>query len=160
MILNYDNLLNDRLTIASKGHKCLLRELNKVLKCYSSFLIYKVSKKEKNSEVLDGIMVRKILSEDLNLEKKRELMKKRCVVYWTTLAPNVEDYSGTAAKIITTRSQRVMVVNRGQSRWEIVTFLIFGLRIRVVIKLNVDFISNRSGLVDFGLVFLASPLVI
>ena len=35
-------------------------------------------------------------------------MEERCAAYWTTLAPNVEDYSGRAAKMIATGSGQLI----------------------------------------------------
>ncbi|KAA8531991.1 hypothetical protein F0562_006867 [Nyssa sinensis] len=94
------NLLNYGLTIASKGQEGLLKELDGILEHYSSFSLQKVSQKGKNSEVLDGSMAKEVSPVDLKSEKKKKQMEKRCAAYWTTLAPNVEDYSGTIAKLI------------------------------------------------------------
>ncbi|XP_028114155.1 uncharacterized protein LOC114312138 [Camellia sinensis] len=66
----------------------------------SSFSVHKVSEKGKKSEVLDVTVAKEIAPEDLESEKKKELMKEQCAAYWTTLAPNVKDYSGTAAKLM------------------------------------------------------------
>ncbi|KAI7992966.1 hypothetical protein LOK49_LG12G02761 [Camellia lanceoleosa] len=99
-VIDPDNLLNYRLTIASKGQEGLLKEFDEVLEHYSSFSVQKVSEKVKKSEVLDITVVKEIAPEDLESEKKKELMEEQCAAYWTTLAPNVEDYSGTAAKLM------------------------------------------------------------
>lgn len=39
---------------------------------------------------------------------KREIMERNCGAYWTTLAPNVEEYSGTAAKLIASGSGQLI----------------------------------------------------
>ncbi|CAL5361123.1 unnamed protein product [Camellia sinensis] len=98
-VIDPDNLLNYGLTIASKGQEGLLKEFDEVLEHYSSFSVQKVSKKGKKLGVLDVTVVKEIVLEDLESEKN-ELMKEQCAVYWTTLALNVEDYSGTAAKLM------------------------------------------------------------
>ncbi|KAK9285060.1 hypothetical protein L1049_024245 [Liquidambar formosana] len=95
-----ENMLNYGLTIASKGQEGLLKELDGILEHYSSFSVQKVTEKGKKSEVLDGSVAKEMSPEDLKSGKKKKLMEKRCAAYWTTLAPNVEDYSGTAAKLI------------------------------------------------------------
>ncbi|KAF5960921.1 hypothetical protein HYC85_002130 [Camellia sinensis] len=107
-VIDPDNLLNYGLTIASKGQEGLLKEFDEVLEHYSSFSVQKVSEKGKKSEVLDVTVVKEIAPEDLESEKKKELMEEQCAAYWTTLAPNVEDYSGTAAKLIATGSGQLI----------------------------------------------------
>ncbi|CAL5439410.1 unnamed protein product [Camellia sinensis] len=82
-----------------EGIEGLLKEFDEVLEHYSSFSVQKVSKKGKKLGVLDVTVVKEIVLEDLESEKN-ELMKEQCAVYWTTLALNVEDYSGTAAKLM------------------------------------------------------------
>ncbi|KAJ0040654.1 hypothetical protein Pint_28467 [Pistacia integerrima] len=82
------DLLNYGLTIASKGQENLLKELDGILQAYSCFSVQKVSAKAKG--------------------KKKEVMEKQCAAYWTTLAPNVEDYSGTAAKLIAAGSGQLI----------------------------------------------------
>ncbi|KAL5540681.1 hypothetical protein UlMin_042873 [Ulmus minor] len=68
-----DNLLNYGLTIASKGQERLVKELDGILQSYSSFMVQKMVEKAKKGDALDGS---------------------------TTLAPNIEDYSGIAVKMI------------------------------------------------------------
>ncbi|XAR73762.1 hypothetical protein NMG60_11007840 [Bertholletia excelsa] len=106
--IDSNNLLNYGLTIASKGQEGLLKELDKVLENYSSFSVQKVSEDAKGSELLDGNVEKKISPLDLKSEKKKEIMEERCAAYWTTLAPNVEDYSGTAAKMIAAGSGQLI----------------------------------------------------
>lgn len=45
-------------------------------------------------------MARELSPDDLKSEKKKEVLEERCAQYWTTLAPNVEEYSGAAAKLV------------------------------------------------------------
>ncbi|GLT39266.1 hypothetical protein SLA2020_134670 [Shorea laevis] len=94
------NMINYGLTIVSKGQEALVRELDGILQSYSCFSIQKV--REKGEEVLDGAVAaaRDTSPTDLKSGKTKEVMEERCAAYWTTLAPNVEDYSGTAAKVI------------------------------------------------------------
>ncbi|XP_059623466.1 protein EARLY-RESPONSIVE TO DEHYDRATION 7, chloroplastic-like isoform X1 [Cornus florida] len=102
-----DDVLNYGLSIASKGQEGLLKQLDGVLEKYSSFSVQKVEGKEK-SEVLDGTVARELSPADLKSEEKKELMEERCAAYWTTLAPNVEEYSGTAAKMIAAGSGQLI----------------------------------------------------
>lgn len=104
-----DNLLNYGLTIASKGQEGLVKELDGILQHYSSFSVQKIEENaKKKGEALDGSVAKEISPADLKSEKKKELMEKRCAAYWTTLAPNVEDYSGTAAKYIAAGSGQLI----------------------------------------------------
>lgn len=94
------NVLSYGLTIASKGQEDLLEELDAVLNNYSCFTVQKVSENaKKKGEALDASIAKELSPEDLNSEKK-ELMENTCAAYWTTIAPNVEEYSGTAARLI------------------------------------------------------------
>lgn len=104
-----DDLLNYGLTIASKGQEKLLQELDAILQNYSSFSVQKVSDNaKKKGEALDGSVAREFSPADLKSEKKKELMEERSAAYWTTLAPNVEDYSSTAAKLIASGSGQLI----------------------------------------------------
>lgn len=90
-----ESLLNYGLTIASKGQDNLLKELDGVLKHYSSFSVQEVK------EVVDGsATARETSPDELGSEKNKELIRKSSTAYWTTLAPNVEDYSGSFARMI------------------------------------------------------------
>ncbi|CAJ2635801.1 unnamed protein product [Trifolium pratense] len=103
-------LLSYGLTIASKGQEDLLKELDEVLKECSNFSVQEVSEKaKKKGEILDGSLAMEMSPEDLDtVKEKKELMEERCAAYWTTLAPNVEDYSGTAAKLIAAGSGQLV----------------------------------------------------
>ncbi|RDX61656.1 Protein EARLY-RESPONSIVE TO DEHYDRATION 7, chloroplastic, partial [Mucuna pruriens] len=102
-------VLSYGLTIASKGQEDLLKELDKVLDEYSAFSVQEVSEKaKKEGEALDGSVAKEISPADLSTEEKREMLEEKCTAYWTTLAPNVEDYSGTAAKLIAAGSGQLI----------------------------------------------------
>ncbi|KAE9597887.1 hypothetical protein Lal_00029491 [Lupinus albus] len=103
------SFLSYGLTIASKGQEDMLKELDKVLTECSSFSLQKVSEKaKKKGEALDDSMAKEISPSDLKSEKNKDLMEERSAAYWTTLAPNVEDYSGTAARLIATGSGQLI----------------------------------------------------
>lgn len=105
-----DDLLNYGLTIASKGQEALVRELDAVLEHYSSFSVQRVSEEAKRAgEVVDGTVAMEMSPADLKTKKKKkELIEERSAAYWTTLAPNVEEYSGTAAKMIAAGSGQLI----------------------------------------------------
>ncbi|KAK6924504.1 Senescence/spartin-associated, C-terminal [Dillenia turbinata] len=105
--LGNEDFLNYGLTVASKGQENLLVELDKHLEIYSSFTVQKVSEKGRESEVLDVSLAKETAPSDLKTEKK-ETMEKSCVAYWTTLAPNVEDYSGKTARLIAAGSGQLI----------------------------------------------------
>ncbi|XP_068345112.1 protein EARLY-RESPONSIVE TO DEHYDRATION 7, chloroplastic-like [Pyrus communis] len=103
-----DSFLNYGLTIASKGQEGLVKELDGILKSYSSFSAQKVSDKAKRKgEALDDTLALETSPEELSSEKKKEL-EERSAAYWTTLAPNVEDYNGMAAKLIAASSGQLI----------------------------------------------------
>ncbi|KAI3917855.1 hypothetical protein MKW92_020191 [Papaver armeniacum] len=101
-----NEFLNYGVTIASKGQGGLIKELDGILEHYSSFSVQKVSEK---SDVLDGSMAKEISPAEMKSEgKKKELMEDRSAAYWTTIAPNVEDYSGCVAKLIASGSGQMI----------------------------------------------------
>ncbi|KAK7360220.1 hypothetical protein VNO77_02202 [Canavalia gladiata] len=103
------SVLSYGLTIASKGQGDLLKQLDKVLEECSTFSVQKVSDQAKRmGEALDDSVEKEISPTDLEMEEKKELMEERCAAYWTTLAPNVEDYSGIAAKLIAAGSGQLI----------------------------------------------------
>lgn len=103
------NLLSYGLTIASKGQERLLKELDAILGNCSNFSVQKVSEKaKKKGEALDGSMAKEVSPKDLESKKKKEIMEGQCAAYWTTLAPNVEEYSGSAARFIASGSGHVI----------------------------------------------------
>ncbi|GMY39864.1 protein EARLY-RESPONSIVE TO DEHYDRATION 7, chloroplastic-like, partial [Fagus crenata] len=84
-------MLNYGLTIASKGQEALLKELDWVLEKYSCFTVQKVE---------EGKDIERDGSGGIRVEREEELMADSSAAYWTTLAPNVEDYSGCVARLI------------------------------------------------------------
>lgn len=95
-----NEMLNYGLTIASKGQEPLLEQLDNILADYSSFTA------EENN-VLDLTAAKETSPAELKGERKK-MVEKQCTTYWTTLAPNVEDYSGVAAKLIAAGSGQLI----------------------------------------------------
>ncbi|KAG6397604.1 hypothetical protein SASPL_143773 [Salvia splendens] len=90
------DVLSYGLTIVSKGQEDLLKELDAILENCSNFSVRKVDEK-----ALVGAAAAEITPMEWETDaKKREEVEGQCAVYWTTLAPNVEEYSGTAARLI------------------------------------------------------------
>ena len=93
-------LLNYGLTIAAKGQESVLKELDSVLEKYSCFSVEKVDS-IRGWDMLDGSVSRETSPEELlDSGEKKELVEESSAAYWTTLAPNVEDYSGRFARWI------------------------------------------------------------
>lgn len=94
-----NDVLSYGLTIISKGQEGLLKELDAILENCSNFSVRKVD--EKAAKVVAGAAAAEITPLEWKTdEKKREEVEGQCAAYWTTLAPNVEEYSGTAARLI------------------------------------------------------------
>ncbi|KAH7518424.1 hypothetical protein FEM48_Zijuj09G0170100 [Ziziphus jujuba var. spinosa] len=102
------DLLNYGLTIASKGQEGLLKELDRILETYSCFSVQKVKGLEGNWKGLDGSLARETSPEELKSKEKKELIRKSSAAYWSTLAPNVEDYSGSVARLIAAGSGQLI----------------------------------------------------
>ncbi|KAG4973444.1 protein EARLY-RESPONSIVE TO DEHYDRATION 7, chloroplastic-like [Glycine soja] len=104
-----EDVLSYGLTIASKGQERLVKDLDAVLENCSCFSVQSVSENaKKKGEALDGTVAREVSPKDMESGKKKEMMEERCAAYWTTLAPNVEDYSGKTAKMIAAGSGHVV----------------------------------------------------
>ncbi|KAK4258491.1 hypothetical protein QN277_004934 [Acacia crassicarpa] len=101
------DLLNYGLTIAAKGQEGLLKEFDRVLESYSCFSVQKVEGVP-GWEALDGSVSRETSPEEMKSEKKKELVEGSSAAYWTTIAPNVEDYSGSFARWIAAGSGQVV----------------------------------------------------
>ncbi|XP_051127413.1 protein EARLY-RESPONSIVE TO DEHYDRATION 7, chloroplastic-like [Andrographis paniculata] len=102
-----NEMLSYGLTIASKGQERLLIELDTILETFSNFSVQKVE--EKAAVAMAGAAAREITPGELKADtKKKAEVEGQCAAYWTTLAPNVEDYSGTAAKLIATGSGKLV----------------------------------------------------
>lgn len=98
---NENEMLNYGLTILSKGQEAeLLKNLDRVLESYCNFSVQKVE-----AVAVVGTGVKDVTIGEVKMdEKKKDVVEGQCAAYWTTLAPNVEEYSGTAAKLIATGS--------------------------------------------------------
>ncbi|KAH1224020.1 Senescence/dehydration-associated protein, chloroplastic [Glycine max] len=104
-----EDVLSYGLTIASKGQERLVKDLDAVLENCSCFSVQSVSENaKKKGEALDGTVASEVSPKDMESGKKKEMMEERCAAYWTTLAPNVEDYSGKTAKMIAAGSGHVV----------------------------------------------------
>lgn len=102
------DLLNYGLSFASKGQESILKDLDRIFESYGNFSVQGVSEKSKGAIAGMGV-AREVSPEDLQSDKeKRETMAQNCGAYWTTLAPNVEEYSGTVAKFIATGSGQLI----------------------------------------------------
>lgn len=95
---DYMDALSYGLTVASKGQEGLLKELDVILGTYCNFQVHRVE--EKAATVLGGGVASEVTPADLGVEKKREILEERCAAYWTTLAPNVEEYSSSTARMV------------------------------------------------------------
>lgn len=61
------------------------------------------------AEAVDGSVAGEVTpAEAMREAAKKEMMEERSAAYWTTLAPNVEDYSGLVAKAIAAGSSQVV----------------------------------------------------
>jgi spartin len=89
------------LTVAGKGQEKVLEELDAVLKEYTTFSVKEVDAgaSGKSAEVMDTRSVTEITPEEAAGEKK-ELMEAKSAAFWTTVAPNVDDYSSSVARLI------------------------------------------------------------
>ncbi|KAK9713225.1 hypothetical protein RND81_06G012900 [Saponaria officinalis] len=103
-----DDVLNYGLSFASKGQEGVLRELDRVFEGLGNFTVQCVSEKSRG-EVVGVEMAREMTPEDMVVDAaKREAMERSCGAYWTTLAPNVEEYSTTTAKLIASGSAQLI----------------------------------------------------
>lgn len=107
-----ENILNYGVTFAARGQAAVLQELDKYLEKYSSFSKQKVSHISSGSlpgsSVLDDNLARETAPTELCSDEKRQMIEERSAAYWTTLAPNVEDYSSSAARAIAAGSGQLI----------------------------------------------------
>uniref|UniRef100_A0A1D1Z6L2 Spartin n=1 Tax=Anthurium amnicola TaxID=1678845 RepID=A0A1D1Z6L2_9ARAE len=104
-----ENILNYGLTFAAKGQEGLLKELDGFLDHHTSFSVHKVEPRAKVVEVLDESVAKETTPAEVTMAgPKREIMEEQSAAYWTTLAPNVEDYSGGVAKAIAVGSGQLI----------------------------------------------------
>ncbi|KAL6543441.1 Senescence-associated protein [Orobanche hederae] len=101
-----DEVLSYGLTFVSNGLELLLKDLDTLLETYSNFSVHKV---EEIVVAVVGEAAREITAGELESDKKKkDEVERKCAAYWTTLAPNVEEYSGTAARLIATGSGQLV----------------------------------------------------
>ncbi|KAL2937113.1 hypothetical protein RDABS01_020562 [Bienertia sinuspersici] len=101
-----DDVLNYGITIPSKGQGHLLRKLDSVLEKYSGFKEERVELDIGGDWWVAATEVGPIEVE--GDEEKREMLEESAAAYWTTLAPNVEEYSGGVARMIAAGSGMVV----------------------------------------------------
>ncbi|EMS62103.1 hypothetical protein TRIUR3_32479 [Triticum urartu] len=88
------------LTVAGKGQEQVLEELDRVLKEYTTFSVKQVDEEAGGkSEVMDTRAVSEITPEEAAGDKKEEI-EEQSAAFWTTIAPNVDDYSSSVARLI------------------------------------------------------------
>lgn len=85
-----ENLLNYGLTVTGKGLEKVLQEFDLVLEEYSAFSVKEVERSVAVAVENGGST------------------EAKAAAYWTTLAPNVEDYSGSVAKMIASGSGQLI----------------------------------------------------
>ncbi|KAK6150273.1 hypothetical protein DH2020_015205 [Rehmannia glutinosa] len=102
-----NEVLSYGLTIVSKGQEVTLKDLDGILETYSNFSVQKVE--EKKVVEVAGAAASEITAGELKSDKKKkDEVEGQCAAYWTTLAPNVEEYSGTAARLIAAGSGQLV----------------------------------------------------
>ncbi|KAL0332753.1 UNVERIFIED_CONTAM: protein EARLY-RESPONSIVE TO DEHYDRATION 7, chloroplastic [Sesamum calycinum] len=84
----------------------MIKMIKMIKKIMSNFSVQKVEEKE--VVAVAGAAGREMTAGELKEEKKKEEVEGQCAAYWTTLAPNVEDYSGIAAKLIAAGSGQLV----------------------------------------------------
>lgn len=102
--INSDGILNYGLTIAGKGQEGLLKKLDSVLEKFSAFRVEKAAAGAEQGwwgKVAKGVSPQEMTG-------KKDEVEKSAAAYWTTLAPNVEDYSGSVARMIAAGSGQVV----------------------------------------------------
>ncbi|KAH9311703.1 hypothetical protein KI387_026738, partial [Taxus chinensis] len=89
-----ENMLNYGLTFTGQPQELALEELDKHLEHYTFFSVHQVS------DNLGGLAD--------NESGPSELFSERSAAFWTTVAPNVEDYSGSVARGIAAGSGQIV----------------------------------------------------
>ncbi|THU73438.1 hypothetical protein C4D60_Mb04t22850 [Musa balbisiana] len=114
-----NDLLNYGLTFTSKTQESLLRELDCLLQAYSSFSVQEIAVKGEDQaatasasasamiQVLNGSVELEVTPAE-GMGENKEMLKERSTAYWTTLAPDVENYSSTAAKLVAKGSGKLI----------------------------------------------------
>lgn len=95
------DVMNYGLTIPSKGQEDLLKRFDAVLEEYSGFKEERVEVEVEREAGDWWVVAREVTPEEVKRDgAKREEMEESAAAYWTTLAPNVEEYSGCVARMI------------------------------------------------------------
>ena len=101
-----DGVLNYGLTIPSKGQEALIEEFDALLDKYGGFSEQRVAGAE---SVGWWKAAKEAAPEELERDEgRREKLGESSAAYWTTLAPNVEEYSGRVARMIAAGSGQVI----------------------------------------------------
>ncbi|KAF2287631.1 hypothetical protein GH714_001994 [Hevea brasiliensis] len=100
-------LLNYGVTIASKGQEALLKEFDNILESYSSFTVQEVNGRG-DWQLIEWKTARGISPEELKTKEKKKELEECSAAYWTVLAPNVEDYSGSVSRMIAAGSGQLI----------------------------------------------------
>ncbi|RWV85757.1 hypothetical protein GW17_00052427, partial [Ensete ventricosum] len=100
-----NDFLNYGLIFTTKGQESLIGELDCLLQAYSSFSVQEIAVKgEDQAATASASSMVEVLNGSVELEMTpAEGMgpkKERSAAYWTTLAPDVENYSSSAAKLV------------------------------------------------------------
>ncbi|CAL9087073.1 unnamed protein product [Musa textilis] len=112
-----NDLLNYGLTFTSKRQESLLRELDCLLQAYSSFSVQEIAVKgEDQAATASASAMIEVLNGSVELEvtpaagmgPNKEMLTERSAAYWTTLAPDVENYSSSAAKLVAKGSGKLI----------------------------------------------------
>jgi spartin len=94
------------LTLPSKGQEIFLNQLDAILHAYCHFSVQQVVVTE-GASVFDDRAVESAQEKVVAAGPEKETLEKKAAAYWTTLAPNVEDYSGSVARAIASGSGKV-----------------------------------------------------
>ncbi|XP_051133941.1 protein EARLY-RESPONSIVE TO DEHYDRATION 7, chloroplastic-like [Andrographis paniculata] len=98
--INSDSILNYGLTVAAKGQEGLVEKLDAALEKFSAFRVEKASAAAAAAEWGEV--------SPAEMDAKKEVVEKGAAAYWTTLAPNVEEYSSGIAKMIAAGSGQMI----------------------------------------------------
>jgi spartin len=99
--------LNYGLTLVSKGQEIFLNQLDAILHAYCNFSVQEVVVTE-GAKVLDNQAIETVQEKVVAAGPEKEVLEKKAAAYWTTVAPNVEDYSGSVARTIASGSGKVV----------------------------------------------------
>ncbi|CAK9256985.1 unnamed protein product [Sphagnum jensenii] len=108
---NESEVLNYGVTFPVAGHEKALEELDTLLGQYTCFssptLVHGDKQKEKfleKSREAEGLADLSVVSK----EHKMQVTEQNQAAFWTTMAPNVDDYGSSAARMIATGSGQII----------------------------------------------------